>query len=114
MITITTNINRDRLVEMINELISENRIVTWSVDGEGDYTTIQPQWRYRAWMRPVDDNDDEHKLYFVIVKSKKFPMTKSLYGVFHGRFAEMLLTHFDTQITSLEISPMLVQRRDLF
>ena len=114
MISITTNIDRDMLLTMINDHIKENKIVTWSVDGEGDYTTVQPQWRYRAWMRPVKDENNEHKLYFVIVKSKKFPMTKSLYGVFHGRFAEMLLTHFDTQITSLEISSMLVPQMDLF
>ena len=68
MIRITTNIDRGMLLTMINDNIKENKIVTWSVDGEGDYTTVQPQWRYRAWMHPVKDEHNEHILYFVIVQ----------------------------------------------
>jgi hypothetical protein len=43
---------------------------------------------------------------FTIVPPKGTKITKEVYGVFHGRFTEMLLTHFDTQISNVTASSM--------
>lgn len=33
-------------------------------------------------------------------------MSKLTYGVYHGRFSEMLLTHFDNEITSIQLTSL--------
>lgn len=97
------------LVERINEAISKNQIITWSVDADGDYTHTLEQWKNCAWMRCRYEINDPTLLRFVIVEPLNKKLSKAVYGVYHGRFAEMLLTHFDTLITSLYISPLLTQ-----
>ena len=97
------------LVERINDAISKNQIITWSVDSDGDYTHTLEQWKKNAWMRCAYDNSDPTLLRFVIIEPLNKKLSKAVYGVYHGRFAEMLLIHFDTLITSLKISPLLTQ-----
>lgn len=108
MIEIRTT-NPHRLVEDINKAIEEGRIVTWSVDSDGDYTHSLEQWRNRAWMSVRYDDADTTIVRFVIIEAREQKLSKTLYGIYHGRFAEMLLTHFDTVIMSLSISPLLTQ-----
>lgn len=103
-----------QLVEQIKRAIADKRILTWAVDSEGDFSPTQDQWIGKAWMTPVIKKEEPQTLYFGIIESRKVNMTKSIYGVFHGRFAEMLLTHFDTEITSLYISPLLDPRTDIY
>lgn len=96
-----------RLIERINEAINKNQILTWIVDSDGDYTHSLSQWKECAWMRCKYDALDPTILRFVIIEPRTQKLSKAVYGVYHGRFAEMLLTHFDTSITSLSISPLL-------
>lgn len=113
MIEIRTN-NPQQFVDSINQAIREKRIVTWSVDSEGDYTLTQDQWVCKAWMTPKIEQNATNILRFGIIESKKHKLTKSIYGIFHGRFAEMLLTHFDRDIETLEISPLLKKDVDIY
>lgn len=112
MIEIKTN-SPHKLVDSINSAIEEKRIVTWHVDSEGDYTPTQEQWALKAWMTPIFDSTNPQLLRFGIIESKQHKMTKAIYGVFHGRFAEMLLTHFDTDIKTIHISPLLTRGVDI-
>ena len=49
-------------------------------------------------------NSEKDSLIFGIVGNKQVKMTKSLYAVYHGRFSEMLLSHFDDEIDEIEIT----------
>lgn len=113
MIKIGTE-NPKGLLKKINDAIESGSIVTWTIDRDGDFSPIQEQWFGKAWVRPVLKDDQTDTLYFGILESKQHRMTKAIYGVFLGRFAEMLLTHFDTEMNSLQISPLLVPGTDFF
>lgn len=97
------------LVDNINEAIKNGRIVTWSFDSEGDYTHNLDQWKEKAWLRCVFDVTDSTLLRIVIIEPKMQKLTKAVYAVYHGRFAELLLAHFDNEITDLSITPLLSQ-----
>lgn len=84
------------LIQSIRSAIREGKIDTWKLDSDGDFTHSPAQWAYLAWMRPKIF--DDHITFNILgTKSKKMP--KVVYGVYHGRFIEMLLSHFDRQFT---------------
>lgn len=91
----------------IKNAVTEGDIDTWIVDSDGDFTHEPDQWNCKAWMHFTNKNNlsEEHKekLVFGIVGNKNVKMTKSLYAVYHGRFAEMLLSHFDDDIKNITI-----------
>lgn len=87
----------------IREGIEDNEVRTWMIDSDGDITHDVDQWRFDAWLRPFFTEDE---IIFGIISRKDVDMTKTVYGVFHGRFAEMLLTHFDNYITDIRLSSM--------
>ncbi|MET4138120.1 hypothetical protein [Pedobacter sp. UYP1] len=94
-IIIETNAPAD-LLAAIKKEIDEEKIETWSYDADGDFTHTPEQWRYDAWLRP--------KIYvgelrFGILKNENIDMSTIIYGVYHGRFIEMLLSHFDNKFT---------------
>lgn len=109
---ILNDISPNILVKRINDLIDQNRIQTWEYDMMGDYTMTPHQWKEQAWMRPAVKAGKTIK--FGIIKRRDMNMSMEVYAVYHGRFAEMLLAHFDINIKSLEISPMLVRGIDLY
>lgn len=106
------DISADVLIKRINYLIDQNRIQTWEYDAMGDYTMTPSQWREQAWMRPSVRM--EKTIKFGIVKRRDANISKEVYAVYHGRFAEMLLAHFDIHIKTMEISPMLVPEIDIY
>jgi hypothetical protein len=85
------------LVKSIKAGISNHAIETWSYDSDGDFTHTPPQWRGEAWLRPLIGNGT---LTFGLLGKKGVVMTTVLYGVYHGRFIEMLLTHFDDKFVN--------------
>lgn len=99
---------RDAFVKGINDSV----ISTWLVDEEGDFTIRRELWRNHAWMRYQRIND--HSAAFGIVESRKYPMTKDLYGIMHGRFVATLLTHFDSMIENVIITSQLDSNYDVF
>lgn len=92
-------------VVQIRNKINEGTIETWMTDSQGDFTHSPHQWRYCSWFRPYLLDEDGYNLVFVIIPSKKHLFTRTLYGLYHGRFTEMLLTHFGAQITKFKITP---------
>lgn len=103
-----------QLNERIRQLVVEYPLLTWEVDTDNDYTLILERWRYRAWMRPNTDRQADGELQFGIVSSTRYPMTTTLYAVYHARFAEFLLSHFDREIQSLSITPNLSEGVDIY
>lgn len=91
----------ESLVQAIRDAIADGRIETWSVDTDRDFTHSVPQWRNKAWMRP-DCRED--RVVFGILGQKNIAMSKTVYAVYHGRFIEMLLRHFDEEFTEVRAS----------
>lgn len=99
------------LAEKFKYMIISQDILTWEVDEDGDYTISRDQWKYHAWMRPQCEND---RLVFCFVSSRRYPITRGLYGIFHGRLAATLLSHFDDMMDDLRITPDLDEQYDIY
>jgi hypothetical protein len=82
-----------KLLDAFKKAIDEGHIVTWQYDDAGDFTHTPDQWKYRAWLRPVIYEGSQLTFNFIGRRDEK--TTKALYGVYHGRFIESMLTHFD-------------------
>lgn len=102
---IKTRINSETLFNSLIEKIRRGEIDTWTVDVDVDFTHKPIQWFERAWLRKSRTIGD-YDLVFGIVGRKDENMSKVVYAVYHGRFAEMLLTHFDKEIESISISSL--------
>jgi hypothetical protein len=87
-----------KLLSAIKKTVAAGSIETWQVDSDGDFTHSPKQWVYQAWFHPSVQSD---RIVFNILGSKSKKMTKAIYGIYHGRFTEMLLTHFDTMLSDI-------------
>lgn len=85
--------NPKQLLDDIKKKIKDGDIKTWSCDLDGDFTYEETQWRCHAWMRPFP-MQSEHLIFGMLCRKDKNVSVMD-YAVFHGRFVEMLLTHFD-------------------
>jgi hypothetical protein len=96
MLKIETS-NGASLLKQIKEGISNGSVQTWSFDKNGDFTHTPTQWRFKGFFRPrVTVNG----LEFGLVPAVGGKITREVYAVYHGRFAEMLLAHFDSMFGS--------------
>lgn len=91
------------LIENIKKKIDEHKIDTWSVDSDGDYTHNTDQWRNRAWIR---HRIETGRVVFYVICRVDSNMSVVEYAVYHGRFVEMLLTHFDKECDAIEVTPL--------
>jgi hypothetical protein len=92
-----------KLLEAFRSGIEDGKISIWRTDKDGDFTLVSQQWGGRAWMRPVVLDD---RLLFNIIGSKKEPMSKTIYGVYHGRLAQSLLIHFDKLMSTVSATAL--------
>lgn len=95
-VIIKTN-NPLELLSLIKQEISSKNIENWSYDCDGDFTHTSDQWKSKAWFIPAIRPGE---LRFGILANKKFKMTDKIYGVYHGRFTEMLLLNFDNKFSN--------------
>jgi hypothetical protein len=51
-----------------------------------------PQWNRKAWLLGVVYSGE---LRFGLIKAGDITVSDEIYAVYHGRFIEMLLAHFD-------------------
>jgi len=91
------------LLSAIKSAIDERHVVTWSYDRDGDFTHNVDQWRNQAWLRPRTETD--HHLLTTIAQTGT-RLSKEAYGVYHGRFAEMMLAHFDKNFSGIVLSAL--------
>ncbi len=80
------------LLAAIKKAIDERKVETWSYDSDGDFTHTPPQWSKKAWLRPTVLSSG---LALNILNPRGVNLSKEIYGVYHGRFIEMMLAHFD-------------------
>ena len=90
------------LLAAIKKAIDDKDVETWEYDSDGDFTHTPPQWRQKAWLRPVVQ---EGQLTFKLLPQKDVSLTNAVNGVYHGRFIEMLVTHFAEQFSSATAKP---------
>jgi hypothetical protein len=88
--------NPSSLLQKIKDAIRAGSIQTWQLDTDGDLTHSPEQWKNLAWFRPVVEDD---RIIFKILARTDKVMSKATYAVYHGRFIEMILTHFDEDST---------------
>ena len=97
--------NPNTLVAKIKEYIDEKKIDTWIYDSN------VVQWEFHAWLRPIVL--DENTIIFGIIGRNDKKMSVVEYAVYHGRFIEMLLSHFDKHCQSMEATPLPTKHDDL-
>lgn len=113
MIRVITKDSPQILIDKLNAYINSKSTNTWEIDVDGDYVLCVEDYQYKAWMT-IDKTFEDHAFNVCIIESKKNPMTKKIYSVYHCRFAEMLLESFDLDIVNVEITSMLIQGYDKF
>ncbi|MFB9841107.1 hypothetical protein [Mucilaginibacter ginsenosidivorans] len=84
------------LLSEIKAAIDKKTVETWEYDSDGDFTHTPPQWYKKAYLRPKVAPGE---LQFGILGIKGTKLSKEIYGVYHGRFIEMLLVHFDSKFS---------------
>lgn len=94
------------LLAAIKKAIDQKKVETWSYDSDGDFTHTPPQWNQKAWLRPSVQSG---ALVLNILNPRGVQITKLVYGVYHGRFIEMLLTHFDDNFIDASASAAVLQ-----
>jgi hypothetical protein len=92
MALIIKTTNPSALLVLIKQQIDNKKIETWAYDSDGDFTHTPDQWKLKAWFKPVIYKEE---LRFGILGPKNIELSTVIYGVYHGRFIEMLLSHFD-------------------
>lgn len=105
MALIVTTPTPIELLDAIKRAITEGRITTWECDDDGDFTHSASQWKHRAWLSPRIEEGDQ-QLIFTTVSPIETTISVTVYAVYHGRFAEMLLAHFDAMFTDIECSAL--------
>lgn len=91
------------LLTAIKKAIDDNKVETWAYDQDGDFTHSPDQWRQKAWFRPAVQ---QGMLVFGLLGPTDVTMTKTIYGVYHGRFIEMLLAHFDADFGNVSATAL--------
>lgn len=89
--------NPAALLTAIRKKIDAGKIETWTYDIDGDFTHTPDQWVKKAWLRPKTYAGE---LRVGILGQKGVKLPSVIYGVYHGRFIEMILTHFDNDFTN--------------
>jgi len=79
------------LLRKIKKAINDGAVRTWSYNARGDFTHKAKQWKEQAWLRP---RVAPRALHFDLIPPKQ-GVKEGVDGVYHGRFAGMLRTHFE-------------------
>jgi hypothetical protein len=92
------------LLAAIKKAIDDKKVVTWrykDIGGVRYYTHSANQWDSLAWFKGSIESPG---LVFYIVPPKGKKISTEVYAVYHGRFTEMLLAHFDSQFRETSAS----------
>jgi hypothetical protein len=91
------------LIKTINGDIAKGTIATWEVEKSGEYTHKPSQYYKKAWFRPTIGSN---QVVFSLVQPTGTPgVTRELFGIYHGRLVEELVSHYKTLINLITIDP---------
>ncbi|MBK9580079.1 MAG: hypothetical protein IPO40_23680 [Fibrobacteres bacterium] len=91
-----------QLLDAISQEVALGEIETWEQDADGDFTHTPEQFARKAWFRA---RVAEGRLIFNIIGRKGNKLEYSIYGIYHGRFSEMLISHFSHKIQKITLTP---------
>ena len=103
MIKVITKDSPQKLIDKLNSYINSKSTSLWKIDEDGDYVLYTPDYQYKAWMT-IEREYNKNTFNVCIIESKKNPMTKRIYSVYH----------FDCDIERVEITSMLVPEHDKY
>ena len=104
-INVTTG-NGQALLAAIYKAIDDKKIDTWRYEAHGGVkylTHCANQWNKKAWLKATIQSPG---LVLNIVKPKEKSISTVVYAVYHGRFIEMLLAHFDQHMSGAAATAM--------
>lgn len=104
MAVIVSTSDPQGLLAAIKKNINQNVVATWSYDTDGDFTHTAEQWKNKAWLRPRVEDDG--RLVMNILTPRSATLSTTIYAIYHGRFIEMLLAHFDGKFTRASATAM--------
>lgn len=87
------------LLARAKRAIDNGSVDTWSYDKDGDFTHTPTQWKNKAWLRPSVQNG---QLRMTTISPQNVSLTWEVYGVYMGRFIEMMTVHFHEYFSSAE------------
>ena len=87
------------LLAAIKRAIEQRHVETWAYDKDGDFTHTPTQWANKCWLRP---HLGVGTLTFTTLPPRGVALSKEIYAIYHGRFIEMMLAHFDSQFSDAE------------
>lgn len=87
------------LLKNIKEKIDNNQIRTWDYDKDDDFYHTAEQWSERAFLRPEIEAEG---VILKLVWPENSPEERIVSAIYHGRFCEMLCSHFKDSFTSIE------------
>lgn len=89
------------LLERLKNSIDEDRLTAWTYDADGDFTRTSDRWSKEAWFRPALGKT---KLSFFILAPKEAPVTRQVYGAYHGRMVQDALNYCDDYFETAQVS----------
>jgi hypothetical protein len=94
-----------KLLDDLRRAIENATIETWERTPVGNLTltAMRGRWKNKAWLRP---SIEKNKVRFNIIRPKGGSVSKEVYAVYHGRFSQMLLMHFDSSISRIQLSAL--------
>jgi hypothetical protein len=95
----------EQLLNNIKSAIANGDITTWEATSQGSFThtASSGQWKNKAWFRPTIDDKG---IVFNIIRPKGGKVSKEVYAVYHGRLSEMLLAHFDAELSIIRLTAL--------
>ena len=91
------------LLEAIYKGIDGGHVATWAYDKDGDFSHSPDQWKGLAWLKPSVETDS---LLLTILPPQGKNVSVLAYAVYHGRFVEMVLNHFDKFFSASYVSAL--------
>jgi hypothetical protein len=89
------------ILDAIYEAIDNDEVETWGYDKDRDFIHTPKQWRHAAWIAPKVSTGELRFDITLITELPDLPDPATVNGVYHGRFIEMLVTHFKGSFTTV-------------
>ncbi len=113
MALIVKSSDPEELLKSIRKAIKANKVRTWAVDKEGDFEYVPEQYENdKFWFSPKPDPKNG-LLRFGFVEPKNTKIDKIKYGLSHGRFASMILGHFENDFEYIRIPSKPLESLDI-
>ena len=89
------------LLQNLKKAARLQKISPWECDNEGDFTQARVKERRKAWLRPSAGGN---VLNFSFLGPQDVVLDQAAYAFYHGRFLEMLVTHFADQFAEASVT----------